>query len=63
MSELLEFSVRQSAQPKMRIGLLRLTDGAPVIAAHEFGFFAECAGVSFVGGEDFGEYFAHGGAP
>ncbi len=26
---------------KMRIGLLRLTDGAPVIAAHEFGFFAD----------------------
>jgi len=25
----------------MRIGLLRLTDGAPVIAAHEFGFFAD----------------------
>ncbi|HXW71923.1 MAG TPA: CmpA/NrtA family ABC transporter substrate-binding protein [Methylocella sp.] len=26
---------------KLRIGLLRLTDGAPVITAHEFGFFAE----------------------
>ena len=25
----------------MRIGLLRLTDGAPVIVAHEFGFFAD----------------------
>ncbi len=28
-------------QTKMRIGLLRLTDSAPAIAAHEFGFFAE----------------------
>ena len=27
--------------PRMRIGLLRLTDGAPVIAAHEFGYFAD----------------------
>ncbi len=27
--------------PRMRIGLLRLTDGAPVILAHEFGFFAD----------------------
>lgn len=27
--------------PKLRIGLLRLTDSAPVIAAHEFGFFAD----------------------
>lgn len=26
---------------RIRIGLLRLTDGAPVIAAHEFGFFAD----------------------
>jgi NitT/TauT family transport system ATP-binding protein/nitrate/nitrite transport system substrate-binding protein len=34
-------SARKSALPKMRIGLLRLTDGAPIIAAHEFGFFAE----------------------
>ena len=25
----------------MRIGMLRLTDGAPVVAAHEFGFFAD----------------------
>jgi NitT/TauT family transport system ATP-binding protein/nitrate/nitrite transport system substrate-binding protein len=31
----------KTAAPKMRIGLLRLTDGAPVIAAHEFGFFAD----------------------
>jgi two-component system, oxyanion-binding sensor len=41
MSELIELSARQSARAKMRIGLLRLTDGAPVIAAHEFGFFAD----------------------
>src|SRR5271157_129562 len=27
--------------PKVAIGLLRLTDSAPVIVAHEFGFFAE----------------------
>jgi NitT/TauT family transport system ATP-binding protein/nitrate/nitrite transport system substrate-binding protein len=33
--------MRKSGAPKMRIGLLRLTDGAPVIAAHEFGFFAD----------------------
>jgi NitT/TauT family transport system ATP-binding protein/nitrate/nitrite transport system substrate-binding protein len=30
-----------SQQAKLRIGLLRLTDGAPVILAHEFGFFAD----------------------
>jgi len=29
------------AETKMRIGFLRLTDAAPVIVAHEFGFFAE----------------------
>jgi ABC-type nitrate/sulfonate/bicarbonate transport system substrate-binding protein len=34
-------AARKAAAPKMRIGLLRLTDGAPVIAAHEFGFFTE----------------------
>lgn len=27
--------------PKLRIGLLRLNDSAPVICAHEFGFFAD----------------------
>lgn len=27
--------------PSLRIGLLRLTDSAPVITAHEFGFFAD----------------------
>ncbi len=41
MSELIELSARKTTLAKMRIGLLRLTDGAPVIAAHEFGFFAD----------------------
>ena len=42
MSEIVPLSAaRKFAAPKMRIGLLRLTDSAPVIAAHEFGFFAE----------------------
>ena len=42
MSEIVPFSAaRKAAAPKMRIGLLRLTDGAPLIAAHEFGFFAD----------------------
>jgi two-component system, oxyanion-binding sensor len=41
MSQLIELSARQSTLSKMRIGLLRLTDGAPVIAAHEFGFFID----------------------
>jgi NitT/TauT family transport system ATP-binding protein/nitrate/nitrite transport system substrate-binding protein len=27
--------------PKLRIGMLRLTDSAPVVTAHEFGFFAD----------------------
>jgi len=31
----------KTVAPKLRIGLLRLTDSAPVIAAHEFGFFAD----------------------
>ena len=34
-------AARKAAAPRMRIGLLRLTDSAPVIAAHEFGFFAD----------------------
>lgn len=34
-------TIRKAAAPRMRIGLLRLTDGAPVLAAHEFGFFAD----------------------
>lgn len=42
MSDVVSLSTaRKSAVPKLRIGLLRLTDGAPVIVAHEFGFFAE----------------------
>ncbi|WP_297297438.1 CmpA/NrtA family ABC transporter substrate-binding protein [uncultured Methylovirgula sp.] len=42
MSEIVSLSAaRKSAAPKMRIGLLHLTDGAPVMVAHEFGFFAE----------------------
>lgn len=39
MSDLVSLSQEQG--PKLRIGLLRLTDGAPVVAAHEFGFFAD----------------------
>jgi two-component system, oxyanion-binding sensor len=31
----------ENAGAKLRIGLLRLTDSAPVIVAHEFGYFAE----------------------
>jgi len=34
-------TVRGARAAKMRIGLLRLTDAVPVIAAHEFGFFAD----------------------
>jgi NitT/TauT family transport system ATP-binding protein/nitrate/nitrite transport system substrate-binding protein len=34
-------AARKAAAPRMRIGLLRLADGAPVIVAHEFGFFAD----------------------
>jgi two-component system, oxyanion-binding sensor len=30
-----------SSKPRLTIGLLRLTDAAPVIVAHEFGFFAD----------------------
>jgi NitT/TauT family transport system ATP-binding protein/nitrate/nitrite transport system substrate-binding protein len=42
MSEIVSLSdVRKAATPKMRIGLLHLTDGAPVMVAHEFGFFAD----------------------
>lgn len=32
---------RKPQSPKLRIGLLRLTDAAPVIVAHEFGYFAD----------------------
>jgi two-component system, oxyanion-binding sensor len=42
VSEVVSFSAgRGRAATKLRIGLLRLTDGAPVIVAHEFGFFAD----------------------
>lgn len=40
MSEVVAMS-RRTGETKLRIGLLRLTDTAPVIVAHEFGFFAE----------------------
>ncbi len=32
---------RATAAPRIAIGLLRLTNSAPVIVAHEFGFFAD----------------------
>jgi NitT/TauT family transport system ATP-binding protein/nitrate/nitrite transport system substrate-binding protein len=41
MSEVIELRARKASPSRMRIGLLRLTDGAPVIIAHEFGFFAD----------------------
>lgn len=42
MSDIVSFAaMRKGAVPKMRIGLLRLSDSAPAIAAHEFGFFAD----------------------
>jgi two-component system, oxyanion-binding sensor len=42
MSDVIPLSARnKAATSKIRIGLLRLTDGAPVIVAHEFGFFAD----------------------
>ena len=42
MSAVIPLSTARKAAPaRIRIGLLRLTDGAPVIAAHEFGFFAD----------------------
>ncbi len=40
MSEVVEMS-RRTGETRLRIGLLRLTDSAPVIVAHEFGLFAE----------------------
>lgn len=40
MSDVVAFA-RRSDGPKLKIGLLRLTDSAPVITAHEFGFFAD----------------------
>ncbi|MDE2014816.1 MAG: ABC transporter substrate-binding protein [Alphaproteobacteria bacterium] len=41
MSDVVAFGTRRPARPRLRLGLLRLTDSAPVIAAHEFGFFAD----------------------
>jgi len=40
MSEIVSLTARRT-EPKLRIGLLRLTDSAPAIVAQEFGFFAE----------------------
>jgi ABC-type nitrate/sulfonate/bicarbonate transport system substrate-binding protein len=41
MSEVVALAgTRRPAETKMRIGFLRLTDAAPAIVAHEFGFFA-----------------------
>lgn len=41
MSEVIPLASHKAVPIKIRIGLLRLTDGAPVIVAHEFGFFAD----------------------
>ena len=41
MSDVVSFAARKGDRPRMRIGLLRLTDSAPVVVAHEFGFFAD----------------------
>ena len=41
MSEVVALSKTQPAEPKLRIGFLRLTDAAPLIVAQEFGYFAE----------------------
>lgn len=42
MSEVVALSGSgRAGETKMRIGILRLTDAAPVIVAHEFGFFAD----------------------
>jgi NitT/TauT family transport system ATP-binding protein/nitrate/nitrite transport system substrate-binding protein len=40
MSEIVALK-RERSGPKLRIGFLRLTDSAPAIVAHEFGYFAE----------------------
>ena len=40
MSEIVSLGPRRS-EPRLRIGILRLTDSAPVIAAQEFGYFAD----------------------
>lgn len=42
MAEVISLAAgRGPTRPRLRIGLLRLTDAAPVVAAHEFGFFAD----------------------
>jgi two-component system, oxyanion-binding sensor len=41
MSEVVSLPAGRGNSPKLRIGLLRLTDGAPVIIAQELGFFAD----------------------
>jgi two-component system, oxyanion-binding sensor len=41
MSEVVPLPRIRKAPPKMRIGLLHLTDSAPAMVAHEFGFFAD----------------------
>jgi len=40
MSEVIAMK-KERLGPKLRIGFLRLTDSAPAIVAHEFGYFAE----------------------
>jgi ABC-type nitrate/sulfonate/bicarbonate transport system substrate-binding protein len=40
MSEIVSLK-RERSGPRLRIGFLRLTDSAPAIVAHEFGYFAE----------------------
>jgi ABC-type nitrate/sulfonate/bicarbonate transport system substrate-binding protein len=40
MSDIVSLEARKS-EPRLRIGILRLTDSAPVIAAQEFGYFAD----------------------
>jgi NitT/TauT family transport system ATP-binding protein/nitrate/nitrite transport system substrate-binding protein len=41
MSDVVALAKPRSAEPKLRIGFLRLTDAAPVIVAEEFGYFAD----------------------
>jgi NitT/TauT family transport system ATP-binding protein/nitrate/nitrite transport system substrate-binding protein len=41
MTDIASLASRRPEAPRLRIGLLRLTDSAPVIAAYEFGFFAD----------------------
>lgn len=41
MRDVVSLSEARKARPRMRVGLLRLTDSAPVVVAHEFGFFSD----------------------